>query len=62
MRNLNILKVIYYVMMSSDLFAVLVIVHAGQGTVRVAIHICVYTTGVAVTSPANITLKITEQI
>lgn len=49
-------------MMSSDLFAVLVIVHAGQGTIRVAIHICVYTTGVAVTSPANITLKITDYI
>lgn len=43
--------------MTSDLFAVLVIVYAGQSTVRVAINICIYTTGVAVTSPANITLK-----
>lgn len=47
--------------MTSNLFAVLVIVHAGQSTVRVAINICVYTTCVSITSPANITLKNTEQ-
>lgn len=48
--------------MTSNLFAVLVVVHAGQSTVRVAINICVYTTCFPVTSPANITLKNTEQM
>ena len=41
----------------TDLFAVFVVVHAGQRAVRIPVDVCVHSTCVTVTCPAHVTLR-----